>query len=71
MLTQYTKKFVRYLRNTKAVSALEYAILVGIIAVVVGLAITNFGTSISDGMKAIGDKVKAPAVKSLKADGTK
>ena len=32
MITQYTKKFVGYIRNTKAVSALEYAILIGIIA---------------------------------------
>ena len=30
-ITRYTKGFVRYLRNNRAVSALEYAILVGII----------------------------------------
>ena len=28
-ITRYTKGFVRYLRNNRAVSALEYAILVG------------------------------------------
>ena len=60
MTTQYTKKFTRYLRNTKAVSAMEYAILVGIIAVAMGTALAAFGTSITAGMKAIGDKVKAP-----------
>ena len=34
MTTCVAKKFARYLRNTRAVSALEYAILVGIAAVV-------------------------------------
>ena len=34
-ITRYTKGFVRYLRNNRAVSALEYAILVGIIAVAI------------------------------------
>ena len=35
-ITRYTKKFAHYLRNTRAVSALEYAILVGVIAVAIG-----------------------------------
>ena len=35
-ITRHTKGFVRYLRNNRAVSALEYAILVGIIAVAIG-----------------------------------
>ena len=37
-ITRYTKQFVRYLRTIRAVSALEYAILVGIIAVAIGAA---------------------------------
>ena len=38
-IARYTKKFVRYLRNTRAVSALEYAILVGVIAVAIVAAL--------------------------------
>ena len=50
MITQYTKKFVRYLRNTKAVSALEYAILVGVIAVAISaVAVTAFSGNIKTG----------------------
>ena len=40
--TGHTKGFVRYLRNNRAVSALEYAILVGIIAVALSAAIVAF-----------------------------
>ena len=42
MLTRYTKKFAHYLRNNKAVSALEYAILVGIIAIAISAALVTF-----------------------------
>lgn len=70
MTTQYTKKFTRYLRNTKAVSALEYAILVGVIAVAIAAALATFGQSLSTGIGKIGDKVKAPeAGKTIDADG--
>ena len=61
-ITRYTKKFAHYLRNNRAVVAMEYAILVGVIAVAIGLAIAAFGTNIGTGMKAIGDKVAAPTV---------
>ena len=40
-ITRYTKGFVRYLRNNSAVSALEYAILVGIIAVAISAALVT------------------------------
>ena len=36
------KNFFRYLRNTHAVSALEYAILVGVVAVAIGAALVTF-----------------------------
>ena len=58
MLTQYTKKFVHYLRNNKAVSALEYAILVGVIAVAVAAALLTFSGNMTAGMKEIGSKVE-------------
>ena len=38
MTTHVAKKFARYLRNTRAISALEYAVLVGIgVAVIFGV----------------------------------
>ena len=59
----------RFLRANRAVSALEYAILVGVIAVVVGAAIAAFGGNITEGIGKIGDKVKAPATSTIDADG--
>ena len=46
-ITRYTKGFVRYLRNNRAVSALEYAILVGIIAVALSAALVTFSGNIT------------------------
>ena len=61
-ITRYTKGFVRYLRNNRAVVAMEYAILVGVIAVAIAAALAAFGTNLEKGMKTIGDKVAAPTV---------
>ena len=58
MLAYYPKKFVRYLRATRAVSALEYAILIGVIAVAMSVALMAFSDSMSKALKEIGDKVK-------------
>lgn len=52
----------RYLRNTRAVSALEYAILVGIIAVVISAALVTFSGNLTPVLKNVGDKVKAANV---------
>ena len=51
------KSAVKFLRSTRAVSALEYAILVGVIAVAIGLALTTFSASLTKAIKTIGDKV--------------
>lgn len=59
MLTRYTKKFVGYLRNTRAVSALEYALLVGIIAVAISAALLAFSGNVDKAVKDIGTKVQA------------
>ena len=56
-ITHYAKGFARYLRTTRAVSALEYAILVGVIAVAMAAALATFGDNITAGMKAIGDQI--------------
>ena len=70
--TKKTKHISRrlrcFLRANEAVSALEYAILVGVIAVAIGLALTTFSASITTALNTIGTKVggttmtKTPAV---------
>ena len=56
-----SRRFRRFLKANEAVSALEYAILVGVIAVAVGAALVAFGGKISTGIAAIGTKVEAGA----------
>lgn len=46
--TRYTTQLVRYLRSTRAVSAIEYAILVGVIVAAVAGVITTMGGTVSD-----------------------
>ena len=52
-----SRRFRRFLRANKAVSALEYAILVGVIAVAVGTAIVAFSGKLSTAMENIGTDV--------------
>ncbi len=54
MTTCVAKKFVGYLRNTRAVSALEYAILVGIAVVVIFAAYETFRSDIREAATALG-----------------
>ena len=56
-IARYTKKFARYLRNTRAVSALEYAILVGVIAVAIAAALGAFSGRSQRRWKTIGGDV--------------
>ena len=56
-ITRYTKGFVRYLRNNHAVSALEYAILVGIIAVALSAALVTFSGNIKTAIGTVGTAV--------------
>jgi len=51
------KRVWEYVRDSKAVSALEYAILVGVIAVGVGMAVMTFSGDITNAVEGIGDKV--------------
>ena len=63
MLARYTKKFIHYLRHTRAVSALEYAIMVGIITVAMAAAITAFTGNLETALKSIGDSLSKTTVK--------
>lgn len=51
--------FRRFAKANEAVSALEYAILVGVIAVAVGAALVAFGTNITTAIGNVGTKVNA------------
>ena len=49
----------RFVRANKAVSALEYAILVGVIVAGVGAALITFSNDIEKALKTVGDGVGA------------
>ena len=51
------RRFRRFLRATEAVSALEYAILVGVVTVAIGAAVTTFSTDLQNVIEGLGDDV--------------
>ena len=59
-----SRRIRRFARANEAVSALEYAVLVGVIAVGIGVALLAFEDNISDAIAAIGTEIGA-----VKADG--
>jgi len=52
-------RLVRFVRETRAVSAMEYAVLVGVVAVALFAALGTFSTDISNALTKIGDQVEA------------
>ena len=52
-------RLCRFIRATKAVSALEYAILVGVIAVAIAAALATFSGSITTALNNIGADIAA------------
>lgn len=58
----------RFVRDSRGVSALEYAILVGIIAVAIAAAMTTFSESISTAVGGIGDSIEATSSSTPDAD---
>ena len=52
-----SRRFRRFLRANEAVSALEYAILVGVIAVGIGAALLAFEDQLDDAIGNIGAQV--------------
>ena len=52
-----SRRFRRFLRANEAVSALEYAILVGVITVAIGAALAAFSGKIGEVFTAIGTNV--------------
>ena len=60
-----SRRFRRFFRSNKAVSALEYAVLVGVIAGAIGIAIATFGGQITKAMSNIGKQVKNTSVQTI------
>ena len=59
MKTKYISRHLRrFLKANEAVSALEYAVLVGVVVVGVGGAIVAFSDSIEEAIADIGTKVE-------------
>ena len=58
-----------FVRDTKAVSALEYAILVGVIAVAIAGAMFTFGGNLTKSIGAVGSDIqnmKTPGAPNMK-----
>ena len=66
-LTHKSRLFRRFLRADEAVSALEYAILVGVVAVAVGAAIVTFSGNLSDTLEAMGTEIETITIESTGA----
>ena len=64
MTTYAAKKLVCYLRHTRAASALEYAILMGIMTLVISAALVTFSGNITPVLQTIGSKIAATKVDS-------
>ena len=58
-IIRYGKQFIQYVRNNSAVSALEYALLIGIIAVAIATALATLGRNVGEAITDVGGKVKA------------
>lgn len=56
---------IEYLCGVRAVSALEYAILAGVIVVAVAAALATFGTDLTTAIEKVGDNI----IKSQKGVG--
>ena len=66
-ITKHKSRFFRrFLRANEAVSALEYAILVGVVAVAMGAAIVTFSDSIKDTLTAMGAEIATIEIESTK-----
>ena len=64
-----SRRFRRFVRANEAVSALEYAILVGVIAVAIAVALTAFSGSITTAISGIGTSISTTTSATPDADG--
>ena len=57
IIKYYAGYLVRYLRGTRAVAAMEYAIIVGVVVVGVGAAVVTFQSQITAFITAAGSEI--------------
>lgn len=65
-----SRRLRRFARANEAVSALEYAILVAVIAVGIGAALLTFSESITGFLDDVGDQVEGADIGTIDADPT-
>lgn len=58
-IKRYGSYLVRYLRGNRAVAAMEYAIIVGVIVVAVSAAAVTFRTNITNFLNSVSSQVTA------------
>ena len=58
-LKRHGKTVYRFLRHNRAVAALEYALLVGLVAVAVAAALVTFSDDVQNAITNIGDSISA------------
>ncbi len=68
MLIPFLRQCGRFLRCERAVSALEYAVLAGVVIAGVGAAIVTFTGDVTTSITSIGEDLEAAA--NSAADGT-
>ena len=59
IIKYYAGYLVRYLRGTRAVAAMEYAIIVGVVVVGVGAAVVLFQAEITEFITEAGNQITA------------
>ena len=57
-----SRRLRRFVRTNEAVSALEYALLVGVVAIALGAALVTFTGNIETALKTIGDTIKGQTI---------
>ena len=60
-----SRRLRRFVKANEAVSALEYAILVGVIAVAIATALATFSNNITTAIQQIGGKVSNPGAEDI------
>ena len=61
-IIRYGKQFIQYVRNNSAVSALEYAILIGVVSVALAGIINAFTSEVEKATTKIGEDIVTNAV---------
>ena len=57
-----SRRLRRFVRTNEAVSALEYALLVGVVAIALGAALVKFSGNIENALTTIGDTIKGQTI---------